>query len=181
VHIVRSQILRLLDPPSTASLPADAKVVKEHVAAAKSDFIWKIRQKFLKHATNFLRNPESTVAQDKLEQIFYNAAEISSLLWTQRSSVSISGMKSLHQPFNSASEVHAAHQLHAGQLDQDDSCLDGKKIVLVIHPAVYAIGDSEGNNYSTRRILKKAVVWMGTKDHQVDYFPQQIDDAITLD
>jgi hypothetical protein len=39
--------------------------------------------------------------------------------------------------------------------------MDGKDILVVVHPAVTAMSSSDGSDTSTVRVLKKAVVWMG--------------------
>lgn len=54
-----------------------------------------------------------------------------------------------------------AHWLHDNDLEDDEAAFDGRPILLVTQPAIVAIGKSDGSDYSSRRNLKKAIVWMG--------------------
>ena len=165
VQTLRSQLLRLLAPPSTRILPTYAIQMKQNVAEASQEVYAQTTSYFLRGCRKFLQYPVSKSAQERLKRIFQSAGELSLLLWTQRSYVSILGLKELPETFSSSNQYLSAHTLHARELDEDEACLDGLKILFVLHPAVVAVGDSEGADYGTVRILKKAVVWMGSPDH----------------
>jgi hypothetical protein len=86
------------------------------------------------------------------------ATDLSSRLWTQRSYLAKEDV--LGQPFQKDNKIWAASGLHTAELSEDENALEGLPILMVLHPTVIAYGDSEGIDYSTKRILKKAVVWM---------------------
>jgi hypothetical protein len=111
-------------------------------------------------------NPSSIEIKASLRTIMEHAGEISYKLWTQRSYVVCYGLAILLSPFNHASDYLKAHSFHGGDLFEDEKALDGWKVLLVTHPAVVVHGDSRGTDYSRKRILKKAVVWMGDSYYQ---------------
>lgn len=52
--------------------------------------------------------------------------------------------------------------MEAHRLYEDPKALDGKRILMVTHPAIVAIGKVDGSDYSIKpRVFKKAIVWMG--------------------
>ena len=101
----------------------------------------------------------------QLTEIGLKAAEISYRLWTQKRELSCLRMHELEAEsalqFDSTSQLLEHHPLHNVQLSQDEMALDGKAVVIVTQPVVVAYGDSDGDNYAKRTVLKKAVVWMG--------------------
>jgi hypothetical protein len=99
-----------------------------------------------------------TECERLLTVIMTTAADISCRLWTLRSYLAKEHV--LGEPFSKDSKVWTASGLHTAQLSEDEYSLEELPILMVVHPAVIAYGDSEGLNYSTKRILKKAVVWM---------------------
>lgn len=58
--------------------------------------------------------------------------------------------------FNATSSVMSAHRLH--KLDEDDTRLDGKKVLLVVQPAVLAFGDENGESYDQSKVWARANV-----------------------
>jgi hypothetical protein len=98
VNTLRSQLLRLLDPTSVEGMPVYATATKQAVAKAKAAFVSNISRKFLKDAFHCLQDPESELIQIRLESIFNLATELALVLWTQRSYVSCSGLKTLRNP-----------------------------------------------------------------------------------
>ena len=63
--------------------------------------------------------------------------------------------------FQFGADLLEHHPLHNLQISTANTSLDGQEVLLVTHPAVVAYGDAEGENYATRTVLKRAVVWMG--------------------
>lgn len=98
-------------------------------------------------------------------EIALKMAEVSYRLWTQKRELSYLNVKQLaaesNLQFDSHSPLLEHHPLHNVQVSQDEAALDGKMVSIITHPLVVAYGDSEGENYSKRTILKKAVVWIG--------------------
>lgn len=57
--------------------------------------------------------------------------------------------------------IFEAHRVHNRELDDNPTCLNGKTIRIVTHPAVIVRGLSDGSDYSQVSPWKAAVVWMG--------------------
>ncbi|KAI9866989.1 MAG: hypothetical protein M1813_000387 [Trichoglossum hirsutum] len=169
-NIWRSQTLRLLDPQVGMTGPSQEgrKDARDRRAAAmgrfSADFIHGDARVFLDLGG---AEPPSEL-RDQLTDIATRAAELSYRLWTQRSQLSSLGIKELPKEggavrFSSNSDYLEHHPLHNLELHDDESCLDEKPVALVTHPAVVAYGNAEGSDYSTGKVWKKAVVWMGAR------------------
>jgi hypothetical protein len=111
-------------------------------------------------AYDLIQSNEAELVQ-RLENIMMTAMEIAGKLGTQRSRLELGTMSNLPEKFDANSRDMQEHTYHHPELDDDEKYLDGKDVLLVVHPAVYAIGSSDGSDRTERRILKKAVVWMG--------------------
>jgi hypothetical protein len=119
---------------------------------------------FIDRANPFIKHIEKKKIRGDLDEILQFASDLSFRLWTQRSSLKIEeGRELLNKPFQRNSSTLAAHGFHSVELNDDESCLDEKPILLICHPPVIMCGDSEGMDYTRRRVLKKAVVWMGPR------------------
>jgi hypothetical protein len=97
-----------------------------------------------------------------LFSIFVDAGELAMQLWSQRPGIVFRSMQELAQErFAVTSDIMQAHPLHKLD-DPDDSRLDGRRMVLVVHPAVLRTGTHDAENYDHEVIWAKAVVWLGT-------------------
>lgn len=107
----------------------------------------------------FLREPGSqagvTKRIDDLHSLYHRAGKLALSLWAQRTVTAIHDPERL-QKFNSSSPLMTAHRLH--KLDEDDTRLDGRKVVLCVQPAVLAFGDGNGEAYDRSKVWAKAVV-----------------------
>jgi hypothetical protein len=157
----RSQLLRLLDPLDATARTENGKKLKVITRAARRQAALDSGESFWGRCKCFLDRQNSDKTQEGLAEIMYSAVDLSFRLWTQRSYMTHEGHDLLTQPYSRKNKVLAASGLHTAELEEDEKCMDGQPILLVFHPAVILYGDSEGTDYSTRRILKKAVVWMG--------------------
>jgi hypothetical protein len=54
-----------------------------------------------------------------------------------------------------------AHRLHL--LDEDDTRLDGKRILLCVQPAILAFGSENAEHYNQHKVWSPAVVVMHEK------------------
>lgn len=167
----RAQTLRLLDPQTSMGHTNNKgnKQLKDATHGLRISAAKRFSQTFLRgHARVFL-DPASDLVdrrQQQLEEISVRATDISFKLWTQKTQLQSLAVDDLPQKkgavrFSSRSDLLEHHNLHLLQLDDDETCLDGSRVVLVTHPAVVAYGNAEGSDYGTQRIWKKAVVWMG--------------------
>jgi hypothetical protein len=162
VHALRSELLRLLDPPATENFPERMNQTKGLIETAGKMACHGFAENCLPLLSAFLeRKVDSLRAFEFLKEMLIKAGEVSFKLWTQKSSVAVCWLEELPEIFWSDSDVMEAHRLHCEQLEEDDKSLDGGEILLVTHPAVILYGDSDGQSYAKKRVLKKAVVWMG--------------------
>lgn len=58
--------------------------------------------------------------------------------------------------FHVSNPQMSAHRLH--QLDEDDTQLDGKPILLFVQPAVLAYGNEDAENYDCSKVWARATV-----------------------
>lgn len=102
------------------------------------------------------------VRQRRLREIFMNASELATNLWTQKSFLRCDGLQELQgRRFQNGSPLMEASLLHKLD-DEEDPRLNGRPISIVVHPAILAIGTHDGENYDRNRprVLAKAVVWV---------------------
>lgn len=118
-------------------------------------------KKFMMDARPLLATPPDEAMYQQLYSIMRSAAEVSEKLYVQRCTIAIKGYSKLPEVFDSRSVSMEAHSNHMIELEDDESCLDGKRVLMVAHPEVVAIGSSDGSDLTTVRVLRKAVVWMG--------------------
>jgi hypothetical protein len=90
-----------------------------------------------------------------LEDIFYYAAQLALSLWTQKSSLKYLTLQDLSR-FSNGNEYVSAHALH--RLDEEDTKLDGKRVLAVIQPALLAFGNDEAEHYDQHKVWAKAIV-----------------------
>jgi hypothetical protein len=96
---------------------------------------------------------------DELEMIVRQVVLLCTKLGTQRTNFKLeTSRRLLENEFRVSSDIMEAHRLH--KLGYDDTRLDGSKIGIVVHPAICAWGDNDGENYDSSRVLSRAVVWL---------------------
>lgn len=101
-----------------------------------------------------------------LGSIFYEAGELSYYIWTQKVHINIVRLENLplQLVFDHRSLYIEAHSSHRATLDEDETSLDGREILQMLHPAIVVFGNSDGADYDKMSVWKKAVVWMGGPD-----------------
>lgn len=119
-----------------------------------------LSSKFLSGPVELLIRPNLTEEEREkmrreLNNIIFNAGDVSAHLWTQRTNIMTVGLH-LCGKFNVNHIAMTAHRLH--HLDDDDHRLDGKPIIAVIQPGIVAWGDNDGVKYDKFRVWSKAVV-----------------------
>ncbi|KAH8689554.1 hypothetical protein BGW36DRAFT_308588 [Talaromyces proteolyticus] len=152
-HIWRSQTLRIL---STVTNPS----TESHLAR-------RIRLLSSQKAAGFLTSPASLLLRqaskpgsgDKctqdVQKLYHEVAEFALLLWTQRTFIKLYSQHELPKFYISNPKTEA-HSLH--HLDEDDTRLDGKDVLLFVQPAVVAFGNEDAENYDRSKIWAPATV-----------------------
>ena len=106
-----------------------------------------------------LRTPrteaELVKRNQELYSLYHSAGALALSLWTQRAFMKFHNLHGL-QRFRTGNPAMTAHPLQ--HLSEDDERLDGKRVLLVVQPAVVAYGDEEAQNYDMCKVWAKGVV-----------------------
>lgn len=163
-------MLRLLMPKTpigSQEMPAYTNI-RTMTRNALEDTSDKAAQRFRAHrGWLLLKDPISEKAKEKLLEIFDRAANLSYELWAQKRSVQIYDMDSFRSPdtkmvrFNSAQSLMEPHALHSRDLERKPAALEGKMVLLLIHPAVTLTSLPQVGEKPIERLVKKAICWMG--------------------
>ncbi|QSZ31529.1 hypothetical protein DSL72_001096 [Monilinia vaccinii-corymbosi] len=160
-HIWRSQTLRLQLPSiATESSENEKRLhdVTESMIAKAAD---RQASNFLEGAARYLINIEARVrGEDKLKAIFHEAATMSYLLWTRRTSLQFGyTLHDLNYPvFNPDTKYWVPHSSVDYESHEDQ--LHGKAISILLHPLVMVYGTEDGKDYDQQRVWAPAEVWL---------------------
>lgn len=163
---VRCRILRLLQPATNDQSESAAYiryVTERSQKSAVSALAATIMEEFMGEQSE----DERIAARMGLESAMLEAAELSSSLWTRIARIETANIPMLNAGeestlvYRSSSECLEAHSIHSMDLDADPKSLDGCDVVLLCSPAVFRAGNSDGETFHKRSLLKKAVVWLG--------------------
>ena len=106
--------------------------------------------------------PRATVMREQLSVIANQACEIAYRLWTQKIAIEIVSREDSHRThYSRKMDDLELHSFHMKEADEDEQALEGKKIVLFVHPIILARGSYEGTDYNRVSIWKKGMVWLG--------------------
>lgn len=97
----------------------------------------------------------------ELREIFMKATDIATDLWTQRPNLHQQGLNEFrHQTFNISLMTMEAHPLN--KVDYDDPSYNGRRIGIVVRPALLVECEDEGeeSDGNSFRVLARAVVWL---------------------
>lgn len=172
------QTLRGLRPSLCAAKAATAEA-SHRIARLRDSTIQSQRQAargfchlLLRDVARFFISPQDSDAlaecQRELEDIVARAAAFSYRVAAQKTKLEVISLSGLPKDssgrviFSSNSEYMEHHPLHNVMIDEDAHSLDGKEVLLVTQPAVLARGFQHGQDPSKLRVLKEAVVWMGS-------------------
>jgi hypothetical protein len=160
-------MLRILNPPQTDTSTDKEKQTSKDTISRNRNLCDILAKRFsagpAKYLLDGLDDKEDLYRrQRRLRDIFMNASELATNLWTQKSYLQCEGLQELKgRSFQNGSLRMKASNLHRLD-DEEDPRLNGKSISIVVHPAVLAIGTHDGENYDPDRprVLAKAVVWV---------------------
>lgn len=161
VHTVRSELMRLMDPKTTAKSPEGAIALKQSTSNSKTAAHRDIAQQFADLAYGNVLEEVTAEILEGLESIIDMAAQFVTKISTQKYTLSCEGLSDLAAAFDHTSADMEAHPLHSRALRAKPGSLDGKRILLIHQPLVVINGKSDGSDYTCRRREKKAIAWMG--------------------
>lgn len=143
-HIWRSDTLRLL----YVKMQDERKRISSKRAQA-------FFQGPVKTLCTDMTDSEKNKCKEALQEIYIWAVDLSASLWTQRTYMRNDGLRQL-DTFTIESSEMGAHPLH--RLDDEDTSLDNREVLLVVFPLVTAYGNDDGESYDQRTIWARATV-----------------------
>ena len=98
----------------------------------------------------------------KLYAIYQDAATISYLLWTRRTTMELITLKEFgHLTFDINKNFLTPHTLvHP---DEHEDQLKGRPVTVIVHPLLEVCGTVEAKDYDQRRVWAAAEVWLDSK------------------
>jgi len=106
---------------------------------------------------------ERAARSEELLQMIRATGDISALLWTQNAQLRASKCDIEGEfVFNSDSTSIKAHPCMC--LDKNNRQYDGRRVQLIIEPALLAAGDEDGKNYDQLKIRMPAIGWLSKED-----------------
>ncbi|ESZ92368.1 hypothetical protein SBOR_7252 [Sclerotinia borealis F-4128] len=159
-HIWRSQFLRLLLPPIATETSDDAKRLHDstqHMIVVAAD---RVASDFLEGAARYLISNEAREScGDRLKAICREAATISYMLWTRKTTLKITTLHNMgHRPFDPDSKCSVPHSSVDYESHKDQ--LRGRSISMMVHPLVMVFGTDDGTDYDQGRVWAPAEVWL---------------------
>ncbi|KAE8135469.1 hypothetical protein BDV38DRAFT_252370 [Aspergillus pseudotamarii] len=152
-HAWRSQTLRIL---STAADPNAISFLQERIERLSRELATKFLTSLPSHLFSQAGRAEDIRKREQeLQSLFNGAAQLALSLWTQRPFMVC---WTEHHNFAINHPEMSAHRLH--HLDEDDTRLDGKKVLLFLQPGILAYGTADGQNYNQRKVWARATVLM---------------------
>lgn len=173
-HLWRSKVIRLLTFPGTETSAGGASVhaTLDGYKARRLVFCDDFARSFLETPVKHLIRKSQLDSQidqvfESLKTVVQFATEVSSRLWSRRTSLKVHGMASLLQtPFSAESHIMEAHAIH--RIYEGDTECDGWRVGIVVHPVVMGLGNSDRTDYKTERVWMKAEVVLLEPVRQAD-------------
>jgi hypothetical protein len=159
----RSQTLRLL-------LPLLRNDSREGEKALRSWTEGPIAKVSNRHTSDFLASPAQRLIDNKaiantakkLKPIYQEAASISYMLWTRRTTMKCVTLQEMDRPiFDVENAYLVLHPLVHPENHKDE--LKGRPITLIVHPLLQVYGTDEARDYDEGRVWIPAEVWLDSK------------------
>lgn len=159
----RSQTLRLLLPP----LRNDSREGEKALRSWTEGLIAKVINR---HASDFLASPARCLIDNKaianttkkLKTIYQEAANISYMLWTRRTTMKCVTLQEMGRPiFDVENPYLVPHPLVHPENHEDQ--LKGRPITVIVHPLLQVYGTDEAKDYDEGRVWVPAEVWLDSK------------------
>jgi hypothetical protein len=162
----RSETLRLLDPPAPGTMTAENNLheTKQKTAKARKTACIHMADQFLTTTSMLCKGLDGEPYKDmrnSLVSIFLEAGLLSYRMGTQRGLVRSLDVHDLPSLFSASSEIMEPHPRNLEEVDDNTELLNGRRVVLVTHPAIISEGNHDFSDYSVYRVWKRAIVWLG--------------------
>ncbi|KAL4933395.1 uncharacterized protein BDV17DRAFT_251822 [Aspergillus undulatus] len=155
-HIWRSNTIRNLSARSSS-----ASTTQSYLGSKLDGICNRFVTEFLAGPAHALLNENDRDAHSReLRSLYKSAAQLALALWSQRSFIATHKLHDLPW-FTVTSALMEVHRLQ--HLDEDDTSMDGKGILLVVQPAVLAFGSEDADRYDEYKVWAPAVVLVYSK------------------
>ncbi|KAI9643142.1 hypothetical protein NHQ30_008877 [Ciborinia camelliae] len=163
-HIWRSQTLRLQLPPIDNESSEDEKWLHNTTENMIAGVANQQALNFLEGPARYLMGNEAGAeCIDTLKAIYQEAATMSYMLWTRRTTLVCCTLKGQggRPVFNPDStdmiaQTSVAYEQHVDQLK-------GKPISIMVHPLVKVFGTDDAKDYDKGRVWAPAEVWLDSR------------------
>ncbi|PGH03862.1 hypothetical protein GX51_03850 [Blastomyces parvus] len=152
-HIWHSHTLRILSTvtnPNTESRLARCTRLAADQGASR--FLASPAALLLRRGSNLEIKDQ---CMQNLQNLYHMAAKLALSLWAQRTYMEPCSRRKFPE-FHISNPHLSAHRLH--HLDEDDTRLDGKPILLFVQPAILAYGNEDAENYDCSKVWARATV-----------------------
>lgn len=154
VNSARSDLIKLFNPHDGIS-SADIEEFKASIASARTTVGETTTNQFLRRFKKVLKEHPKT--KERLCRVVSDADVLATEFAGQKSYLRCYGIQDLPETFSSDSNLMKVYPMSGEPED-----LDGKRVLLVVQPAIIAKGRASGHDYNLPpRVIKKAVVWLG--------------------
>ena len=157
------QLMNLASPRTSGNFPSDEQ---QRTVRGWHSCSERFAEKFEeKHCESWLRpvNLEDAAKRhSELLHIYHEAAILAICLWTQKTEMRCLTTFDNYNRFSISSPLMTPHV--AMHCDQDSHEYDGRRIDLVVVPAIIAYGNEQGENYGEYKIWMPATVWISDTD-----------------
>lgn len=164
---LRYQLLRLLDPPAKSDASYNVQAVKDVAENSRGRAVALCTMFMIDQYLSRLITEQRETAYDGLSAVVEEAATLSWTFSTRKAVVKVPSWATMMETepnamsYAAGFQIFEPHVMHNMVLEDDPEALDGQEIVLNCSPMVMLMGNAEGEDYHKRKVLKKAVVWLG--------------------
>ncbi|TGO11633.1 hypothetical protein BTUL_0105g00230 [Botrytis tulipae] len=166
-HIWRSDFLRLQLPPMTPETSEHGQDLHRMTETQIAEVANRQASDFLEGAAQYLIGNEGreTIA-DKLRAIYREAASVSYMLWTRRTTLKILTLKDIAREFHPEIKHLVPHS--SVNYEKHEDQLRGRAISIIVHPLLLVHGTDDAKDYNHRRVWAPAEVWLDSSVSSVD-------------
>lgn len=176
VHIARSELLRLYEYPDTGyphfrvpvpqhrkDISEEANQLRSAVTQSKLAVHKRLASEFLNRAQNLIvvKPEEEERVHARIVEAMQMGARLAAALGTSKCGLVCLGLSDLPKTFDHTSLEMEEWSGHMGDTFDDPGALDGKPILMVMQPAIVAIGSQDDFHNNCRRVIHKAIVFLG--------------------
>ncbi|PQE32768.1 kinesin heavy chain protein [Rutstroemia sp. NJR-2017a WRK4] len=163
-HIWRSQTLRLLLPPLRNDTSDGEKELHNRTQEMITTVADRRASEFLKSPARYMISDKADANYgDKLRSIYREAASISYMLWTRRTTLRCWTLEDMGRPvFHPDSKELVPHS--SVNFEEHEDQLEGRPITILVHPLLKAYGTDEAKDYDRDRVWAPAEVWLDSRN-----------------